>query len=266
MDKLLEALIEEKTKLEATINKLKNSISKAPDGTVRVAKQRNSFQFYFNEDIKVNKNGKYMPKSEEQKALKILEKEYNIRYLQACEARLSGVNRLISNAKRNNLETVQLKMGKIKSELIEPYAVDDITYRKMWEDVQFTGKGFMENMPEIYTEKGERVRSKSEKIIADRLYKERIPYRYEYPIKLNEYGKVYPDFTILDMKNRKEVILEHLGMMDREEYVSKALRKIASYERSGLIIGVDLIFTYETSYEPFDGRALDRALKNYDLI
>ncbi len=266
MDKLLESLVEEKTELEATIKKLKSFISNAPKGTVRVTKQRNSFQFYYNEDIKTNKNGKYMPKSEEDKALKILEKEYSIRYLKTCETRLAGVDRLINNTKRNNLEKVQLKMGKIKSELIEPYAVDDITYRKRWEAVQFTGKGFMENMPEIYTEKGERVRSKSEKIIADRLYKERIPYRYEYPININEYGRVFPDFTILDMKNRKEIILEHLGMMDKEEYVSKALRKIASYERSGFTIGVDLIFTYETSYEPFDGRMLDRALKNYGLI
>ena len=53
-------------------------------------------------------------------------------------------------------------------------------------------------MTEYYTIKGERVRSKSEKIIADELYRYQIPYKYEFPLTLATHNRniqLYPDFT-----------------------------------------------------------------------
>ena len=55
----------------------------------------------------------------------------------------------------------------------------------------------MSKRQEIYTERGERVRSKSEKIIADKLFLQNIPYHYERPIYLKGFGMVYPDFCCL---------------------------------------------------------------------
>lgn len=68
-------------------------------------------------------------------------------------------------------------------------------------------------------------------IIADLLNKEGIPYRYEYPIQLNGVGWIYPDFTVLNVRLRKEYYWEHLGMMDDYSYAEKALQKISSYEQ-----------------------------------
>lgn len=53
-------------------------------------------------------------------------------------------------------------------------------------------------------ETDERVRSKSEVIIADILNQEGIPYRYECPLQLKGWGKVYPDFTVLSERERPE--------------------------------------------------------------
>ena len=118
---------------------------------------------------------------------------------------------------------------------------------------------------EIITERGELVRSKSEKIIADKLYMMGIPYRYEYPLMLDDGITVYPDFTILKMPERKEVYLEHFGMMDDEEYVNKMLFKISTYERNGIFIGVNLFVTYETSKRPINTKALNNQLKELFL-
>lgn len=52
------------------------------------------------------------------------------------------------------------------------------------------------------------MRSKSEVIIADLLNKEGIPYRYEFPLYLKEFNTVYPDFTILNVRKRKEIYWE----------------------------------------------------------
>ena len=39
-----------------------------------------------------------------------------------------------------------------------------------WKSIPYVGKEFDESIPVIYTKKGERVRSKSEKILADTFY------------------------------------------------------------------------------------------------
>ena len=57
---------------------------------------------------------------------------------------------------------------------------------------------------------------------------------------------MYPDFTILKMPERREVYLEHFGMLDDESYLENVLCKISTYERSGIYPGVDLFVTYET--------------------
>jgi len=132
---------------------------------------------------------------------------------------------------------------------------------KQWSSVSYRGKDFIDGEKEILTEKGERVRSKSEKIIADKLYMLGIPYRYEHPIILNGNIKIYPDFTILKMPERKEVYLEHFGMMDDMEYVDKTCYKINTYEKNGIYLGVNLFVTHETNRNPLNTKVLDRMLR-----
>ena len=126
-----------------------------------------------------------------------------------------------------------------------------------WNREEYTGKPFNENSPEFYTDRGERVRSKSEKIIADKLFREGIPYRYEYPLELPGWGVVYPDFTILDAENRRNLIYEHFGMMDDENYSSNAIAKVQRYASAGYYIGDNFFITMESSRNPLDSRTLD---------
>ncbi len=58
--------------------------------------------------------------------------------------------------------------------------------------------------PIFYTHKGERVRSKSEVIIANLLYKYQIPYRYEFPLTIKDFGITYPDFLILNVRKKRK--------------------------------------------------------------
>ena len=124
-----------------------------------------------------------------------------------------------------------------------------------------SGKKFVDGDIEIITERGERVRSKSEKIIADKLFSLGIPYRYEYPLDLSGGVRVYPDFTILKLPEREEVYLEHFGMMDDTDYVEKVLYKLNTYEKNKIYPGVNLFITHETSKSPLNTRALDAILK-----
>ncbi len=93
------------------------------------------------------------------------------------------------------------------------------------------------------TDRGDKVRSKSEKIIADTLYKYQIPYKYELPLLVNG-TLIYPDFTILK-KNGDIVIWEHFGLMSNEAYRYNVIKKMIAYSFAGFYTNRNLICTYE---------------------
>ncbi len=101
----------------------------------------------------------------------------------------------------------------------------------------------------LMTMKGHYVRSKSEVMIADELYRRGIPYRYECAIEL-EGETIYPDFTILDPKTGKIYLWEHFGLMDSPKYISKFQYKMGLYPRNGYVPQINLICTFETEANP----------------
>lgn len=115
-------------------------------------------------------------------------------------------------------------------------------------------------MPVYETINGERVRSKSEQLIADRLYFNGIPYIYEFPLIIGDMT-FHPDFTILRMSDRRVLYYEHLGRMDDPGYSNKNTRRINIYSNNGIIMGDNLFISMETSLHPLDIRTVDRLIK-----
>ena len=153
----------------------------------------------------------------------------------------------------------------IKQKFVSPYEASWEQRVQNWKSIPYTGKEFEQGTPEIYTKKGERVRSKSEKLIADTLFDLGIEYKYECPIVLKGYGVVYPDFTILSRKTGKEVYWEHDGKMDDPKYSEKAVRKINSYIYNGIIPGDRLMLTFETSNIVLNDRTIKKMIDNFLL-
>ena len=106
------------------------------------------------------------------------------------------------------------------------------------------------------------MRSKSEKIIADRLFALGSSYRYEFPLQLNGNVVVYPDFTLLNIDTREEIYLEHCGLMDDPRYVQNLMFKLKTYEKNGIYLGINLFLTYENQRYPFNGKLLDVLMKD----
>lgn len=86
------------------------------------------------------------------------------------------------------------------------------------------------------TERGEKVRSKSEVIIANHLYQKEKASKIEYSYEVKYEGKngdfKLPDFTIT--KGGKKYLLEHLGMLSNENYKNKWEEKKKWYEDNGI--------------------------------
>jgi hypothetical protein len=79
------------------------------------------------------------------------------------------------------------------------------------------------------TERGDLVRSKSELIIADKLFARDIDYAYEQPLVLPDGRVRYPDFTFTDHARGVAFYWEHLGLLDDPGYRARWDRKRAEY-------------------------------------
>jgi len=93
---------------------------------------------------------------------------------------------------------------------------------------------FLEEQLIHRTERGDLVRSKSELVIADKLYARGIDYSYELPLLLPNGRTRYPDFTITDAARGVAFYWEHLGMLGDPAYQSRWERKRAEYLASGI--------------------------------
>lgn len=93
-------------------------------------------------------------------------------------------------------------------------------------------------------DKGHMVRSISELAIANILYNLRIEYSYERPLEgVSAPGRVWPDFSFEDPAGDL-VIWEHLGMLNRDDYLKNWEWKREWYAKNGFELGRNL-FTSE---------------------
>lgn len=267
MKKLKEELIAEKRYLEKLIEKISSTCLNTNKQKIRIT-NRNDKRYYYlcsPEICEQIKGGQYLKKNEVYIAKEIVQKEYEQKLMLVAEKELKIIDELLETMENNSLEDVYQNYNLYRKELISPIIGPKEIKIRDWLSQKYNKKTFAEGSPEIYTERGERVRSKSEKIIADILYKNDIPYLYEKPLLLSVPNQkniiVYPDFTILDIANRREVYLEHFGKMDDLDYVEKAIRKINTYEKAGFSQGEKLFITYESLRYPLDTRILESLIR-----
>lgn len=119
---------------------------------------------------------------------------------------------------------------------------------------------------EHYTSHGEKCRSKSEALIGTRLEEREIYYWYDTALRLKDGSVIYPDFKIYLPNCRRLVILEHFGMMDNPNYSVKNIRRLEKYSQSGLYLGQNLFYTYETRDKPLTMKDIDRKLNEISML
>ena len=248
--------------LQKIVRKKEKSLSHAPEGIINIAPMGEKAQYYFKNDSS-DKCRKYMRKSERSLVTAICQKEYDQRVLEAAPKELTQWERLMNNFPKQTYEEIYEKLSIHRQILVQPDVLTDKEFIKNWEGVEYVQKGFSTDAPEFFTDKGEQVRSKTEILIANALHKYNIPYRYEYPLYLEGYGKIHPDFMVLNVSTRTVFYWEHLGVMDDVEYVENAIRRIEAYEKNDIFSGENLILTYETQRHPMSPRVIEQKIRRY---
>lgn len=221
------------------------------EASLRVIRHGEGYQ-YFMRHRGSKPTGDYIQKKNKKIAEALAQIEYDRKLIKNIKQRIEGLKQLCFiplDPFDHTLE--QMVLG--KRELIKLHRVSDETFIHEWKNADYTRLGFDEKAPEYYTRQGLRVRSKSEVIIADILDDMSIPFLYEKPLQIGS-GTVHPDFTLLNIRERRELYWEHFGMMDDMEYRNSAFQKIRRYE--SMYRRSSLIWTFETERFPLNTKAI----------
>lgn len=257
IQKHLEEQLIELDQLEKSVRKNKRYIGAVPEGRLRITLCRGNYQYHFKPAGE--KKERYIPKSQNDVVRKIAQNGYDEKMLKQIQQTRNTIDRFLKDYNPAAEKEIYEKMGGGRKELINPAILPTEEFIEKWyRDYPGSQNCYYEEGKYI-TDRGERVRSKSEVLLANLFYGKGIPYQYEANLPLH--GRdYYPDFLLLHVEKRKMAIWEHFGLMDSEDYVQKNMKKLEEYERAGYQVGVDVLFSMEFAGGPFDIREAERRL------
>ncbi len=256
--------------LKRTIAQKETALKNAPAGHL-LSRSQNGKYYYEYKTSGPDPHRRYLSlRSKDDMALAkgIAQRDYDERVLKRCRRELRILEELERFYAEGLPEGIAGNMSGGRRALIAPISLTDAEYAERWQ-MKYQAPGRISSDEQSFsTERGERVRSKSEAFIADKLYKLGIPYCYEYPVKLTDHitGKVYtahPDFLVLNARERKTYVWEHLGSCDKADYVNKNLNRLIDYEKAGFASAGNLILSFETKSVPFDAGRAESLIRSY---
>ncbi|MCR5767318.1 MAG: hypothetical protein K6G45_02370 [Lachnospiraceae bacterium] len=239
-------------------------LEKAPPGKIHISKTSYGVQYYLRSESS-ERTGKYIQKSEMAMIKQYLQKFYDEKILKLVTEEIQALKKFLTKSENviNKIQRTYSALPVEAKELIIPVDVSDEDYAQSWLKEPYEGKPIPDYLPFLETKRKERVRSKSELIIANALADRGIPYKYECPLQLSSGATIYPDFTVLDVKRRQLLYWEHRGMMDDKEYAKNSVQRLKAMMKEDLYIGKNLIITEETSTNPLETNEIHRIIKKF---
>ncbi|MBE5844588.1 MAG: hypothetical protein E7302_10575 [Butyrivibrio sp.] len=229
---------------------------------LRVSNRKEGFQYYVdNGDSKFV----YLRSKDRKLAKRIAQRDYEEDVQKVIRNQQYHINRFLKMYDATAIEKVYDRLGKARKELVIPLIETDEEYIKEWKKIHMGEQNPYPDDGQFITDQGEYVRSKSEKILADLFYRNNIPYCYEPRLELTGGKSVYPDFVLLNLRKRKTLYWEHLGLISDMEYALKNMQKLYAYEKSGFEVGKDIIISMESSTMPLDMKVVERKVREYLL-
>ncbi len=183
------------------------------------------------------------------------------KYLQEVITALNNNIEILEKLKKRMLPT---DVKSIISKLPKAYkTVPEKYFFKSLSDWQAQPYKQSTYMPEkkIHTAShGLKVRSKSELLIAEKLYEHDISFRYEQILMING-TEFAPDFTIRTDDGRI-IYWEHCGLTNNKKYMSHHKWKMDIYEEAGIVPWKNLIVTYDSENGMLDLGIIESEIVN----
>ena len=258
----LRCIIENRIKeLERLIESKNGSALYFPKGSLRISHCGESVTYY----NRYGGENHYIKKTDHTFISELGQKDYDLRVVALAKTERDLLIGLLAKYPKITVEEYYATLNPLRQELVKPVLRPDDMFLHDWFNEPFVSKPISDNVPEFITNNNERVRSKSEKIIADRYQFRGVLYKYECPLLLADGTIIHPDFTLMDMRRRSEVYHEHLGRMDDPEYVAGLPKRYIAYEQSGIYLGDRLFVTLESRGMPLLVSSVDELIRRLGL-
>ncbi len=178
MNDILAIVNKREEELIRAIEKAKKDEAIFPDGHLRINNNAGQTRYY-----KMTKRGdttgEYLSVKNMDTIRLLAQKDYSRKFLKKAKAELKAIHLIRKQLTKECTEASYENLSIERQELVKPYILSDTQYAECWQSIKFKPNPY-EPEKKIYdTRKGDKVRSKSEAIIADMLYEMKIPYFYE---------------------------------------------------------------------------------------
>ena len=228
-------------------------------GSLRVAMSHDCPQYYVKRPGKDREE--YISKIEKEKVHLLAQRDYDEKVRKELISMNNRLSKFLAGYDPNAVENIYERMCDTRKNLVAPVVLTDKMFVDEWMEKNKSGVNTYGAAVEFKTLRGEYVRSKSEKILADYFYSNHIPYQYEPRFEFDDYRNKYPDFVLLNVRKRKTIYWEHLGRVGEMNYATKNFVKLMDYEKNGLILGDNLIITLETLERPLDIKNVEEKVR-----
>lgn len=256
------ALLKKRTELyEILLYRAKKLLASMPRGILRYTNKKNEVQF-FRRRNKKDINGVYITSKDVKTPQELAQKKYLDSLIKTAENDLKKIQKAIGLIE--SVETEGAIEGKdlpdILAKIVTPVIVSDEDYAKEWMSQRSPVFDAFGN-PDVPTQLGFNVKSKSEGMVIDTAVYYGIPIKYEPELTLPDGSYFRPDFVILDLSDRSEIFIEHFGCIDSDAYRDEMCEKINKYARNGIVLGKNFLATFETGRVKFDRETIAGMLK-----
>ena len=284
-DLITEQLEKRLKQLETSLSNIKKETNFQLNDHIRIHQKGKYVEYYQLCKDRTN-YGNYILLKDTKAAARIAQNDYNKKAIKLLQKEINAIKFYFVRTRATALLKLYTKMSPARQKLITPVTLTNEQYADLWLNVTWQGLPFSPDAPVHTTMKQERVRSKSEVLIADALERHGIPYRYEYPLIIKKNNKsgirpstgsgttvassgttnsitLHPDFLCLNVRTRQEFYWEHFGLMDSPDYAKNAASKLRLYTQNGIFPGHNLIITMEKQNEPLSTSTIDMTIKQY---
>lgn len=240
---------------------LENTLEISSDETLVIHKNNGKPSFYLRSR---NSPPRYISHSNTRVLCHLAQNRYDKEALAILKKQQKAIKRCITILNKKDLlveiSSIYESFPAELKPMIKPHADFNGEYARRWQARRFS-KSSWKQEEYFKSKRGELVRSKSELIIANKLYDEGIPYHYEIPFYVDGQFFSRPDFFILNPRTRKEYLWEHFGRMSNEEYLNETLNKINVYSKCGYVQGDNFIATFECDNHPLNLQHVDKIIE-----
>ena len=267
----------ESQKIEA--EKLKKKIRKSgylsEKDVLYCKKQRGENRFFMRTEGK--NDPQYLGEDKEKEIIRLCTSTYAARLVDAAEKEIEQLDKCLKILKsktndsgndKADIDAVYRNLPEGIRQKIKPSVVTDEGFAEKWQNEKYENRWKGNTDYTFETPRGEKVRSKSEWIIACMLAEAGVPYRYEECVGLNKLLGMafYPDFTVLNKRTREVFYWEHFGRMDDPNYINESyMPKMLEYYNFGFLPGKKLLMTFESRRYPLDTTQVKRLIDSFLL-